>query len=116
TVTCLTCDMPPPVVSANVTTICEGDSVDLSATATLETTYWYAGSCGGTPIDSGATTTVYPTTSSWYFAANEYEGTFSICDSVEITVNDNPVLSFNPVQNVLCNGESNGSATAVSTG
>ncbi len=114
-VTCITC---APAVSASSSSVCNGggSSVTLSTSDTLGTTYWYAGACGSTPIDSGSSTMVSPTSSTWYYASNFYNGITSLCDSVEVVVTSGPTTTFTNVTNTTCYGVADGSATVSATG
>ena len=113
-VRCITC---APSVTASAPSLCSGSgSITLTASDTLGTTYWYAGACGSTPIDSGSTTTVNPTSSTWYFASNFYNGVASACDSVEVVVTSGATLTFSNITNVDCFGQMTGSATVSASG
>jgi len=113
-VRCITC---APSITASASSICSGSgSVTLSTVDTLGTTYWYSGACGSTPIDSGSSTAVSPTNSTWYYAANSYNGVTSLCDSVEIVVTNGATVAFTNIVNVDCFGQTTGSATASPSG
>jgi len=77
----------PTAVSASQATICSGSGTNLTATAgSGNTVYWYSGSCGGTYVGTG-NITVYPTTTTTYYAKN-YNGQYSAsCGSTTVTVN-----------------------------
>jgi uncharacterized protein (DUF2141 family) len=114
-VTCITC---APTISASSTSTCNGggNSITLSTSDTLGTTYWFAGACGSTPIDSGSFTTVSPTSSTWYYVSNFYNGVASLCDSVEIVVTSGPTTAFTNVIDPTCFGLADGEATVSATG
>lgn len=113
TVKCLSCPVPPPTIDSGDSPICIGSSSDLEASGEFGTLYWYEGTCGSTPIDSGTTTTVSPTTSTWYYAANVFEGSSSVCDSILVVVGSNPSISFSGIISPLCHGDTTGSVTAM---
>ncbi|GEM_PF-524215 len=114
TIRCITC---APEMTPDSASVCDGQGmVTISTPDTLGTTYWFEGSCGGVPIDSGFSTDVTPNTSTWYYVANVYNGFASFCDSMEVTVNDNPTVSYSNVTDAACFGDMNGEATADPTG
>jgi hypothetical protein len=119
TVKCLTCVTPQPELVVVDSIICGNDGpISLSANDTIDghSTYWYSGSCGGTPIDSGSQTAVNPPSSGWYYVANDVEGTRSLCDSVFINVFDNPTLTTTMQSGPSCFGDTNGAITVATTG
>ena len=77
----------PTSVAATPSTICSGSAVNLTATAgSGNTVYWYSGGCAGTYLGTG-NITVYPSTTTTYYAKN-YNGQFSDCATpVSVTVN-----------------------------
>lgn len=115
---CLTCPVPPPTLVANDSVMCAGDApVTLSAQNTFTgTVYWFENSCGGTPIDSGNSTTVNPSATTWYYVANSYESQLSTCDSIEVVVNDLPSVVLNDLSNVSCFGFDDGSIDVMGSG
>lgn len=117
-VTCTTCPVPEPTLTATDSTMCiDGGPLTLGATDIFTgTVYWYEGSCGSTPIDSGTTTSVNPSSTTWYYVANSYEGQISACDSIEIVVHDPPTITFSNIMDASCNEFTDGSATATGSG
>lgn len=72
----ISCSLPDvPTVSASTTTVCFGDSSQLSITSgnLNDATYWqwYSNSCGGTPIGTGTSVTVSPLVTTTYYARGE---------------------------------------------
>lgn len=69
---------------------CPGDAVELRVNGgTLGTGAvwrWYTGSCGGTLIGSGSTITVYPMTTTTYYARAEGSCNNTVCVSVTVTI------------------------------
>ncbi|GAB4382287.1 MAG: hypothetical protein Kow0075_14130 [Salibacteraceae bacterium] len=118
-VTCLTCLPPAPVIAASDTHYCGGDQpLTLTATDTIDygSTFWYAGGCGGMPFDSGSNTLVLPTSDTWYYAANVFNGVSSVCDSVFISYSSPPTVSFNNINPAVCFGDSSGNVIAAASG
>jgi len=109
--------IPTPIVSANDTFICDGfGPVTLTVSNPFgDQTYWYTGSCGSTPIDSGASIVVPITSTTTYYAANYYNNSLSPCGSLVVNIVSNPIVSFTSVQDVLCFGDSTGSIAASSS-
>jgi hypothetical protein len=62
-------------VTSSTNGVCAGTSIDLTVNGgslgSGAQWYWYANSCGGTPIDSGSTITVTPSTSTTYYLRAE---------------------------------------------
>lgn len=113
-VQCLTCPVPIPSVSSSDSVACLDD---LPITLTNDDpfvgeTYWYTGTCASAPIDSGTTIQVSPSTTTTYYCANSYESLLSLCDSFTLEVFPSPSVSIGNVVDVLCFGESSGSAQA----
>ncbi|NQV54083.1 MAG: T9SS type A sorting domain-containing protein [Flavobacteriales bacterium] len=106
--------IPIPQISASDTFVCDGDGpVTLTATNLFGTqTYWYAGSCNSTPIDSGSSTVVDPASTTTYYSNNQFNGGVGECDSFTLNITPIPSVVFSSVQDVLCNGDSTGSITA----
>jgi len=109
--------IPTPIISANDTFICDGfGPVTLTVSNPFgDQTYWYTGSCGSTPIDSGASIVVPITSTTTYYAANYYNNSLSPCGSLVVNIVSNPIVSFTSVQDVLCFGDSTGTITASSS-
>jgi hypothetical protein len=111
---CTTCPVPPPSISSSASVACLAElPITLTAdSAFVGQVYWYSGSCNSTPIDSGISIQVSPSSSTTYFCANSFEGTLSVCDSMFLEVYPSPAVSIGSVQDILCNGETTGSAVA----
>jgi len=110
---------PTPQISANDTFICDGfGPVNLTVLNPFgDQTYWYTGSCGSTPIDSGASITVPISATTTYYAANFFNNSLSTCGTLTVNIVSNPTVLFSSVQDVLCFGDSTGSiTTSVSAG
>ena len=78
--------------------ICAGDSTTLSASVSGAQIDWYTGSCGGTPISTGNSIVVSPTSTTTYYARarNAVSGCYSPgCDSVTVIVNPLPAAPTN---------------------
>lgn len=88
---------PSVVASANQTTICSGQSADLSASGA--TTYTWNNGLG-----AGATHTVSPTQTTVYTVTGSNGGTCQANSSVTITVNTQPVVSVNASSLTICEG------------
>lgn len=100
----------PAAVISSVSNVCPGGLAILSvaggslgAGATWE---WYSGSCGGTPLGSGATLAVNPVITTTYFVRAEGTCNTTACASTTIVVDD---LSTDP-------GSINTSATNICPG
>ncbi len=70
------CNLPSiPVISTSQNILCSGQSATLSISAgTLNDAVdwqWYEGSCGGTPVGSGNSITVTPSTTTTYYVRGE---------------------------------------------
>jgi hypothetical protein len=102
--------IPVPQIAASDTFVCVGEGpVTLTASNTFGSqTYWYSGSCASTPIDSGATTIVNPSSTTTYYAANQFNGALSSCGSLTINIVPLPVVSFSNTIHVACHGDSTG--------
>lgn len=81
-----------PVLSVSPSNICPGSSAVLSVVSgnlnSNDVWTWYAGSCGGTPIGTGSTITVFPSQGTTYYARGE-GGCASPGDCTGITVDLN---------------------------
>jgi hypothetical protein len=98
----------PTSINSTLSSVCTGDSITLSANGSLGVVYWYSGSCGGNPIDSGVTTTVTPNfPSEIFYAKNYFNGQYSqTCASKTINVD---ALSQGGISNTsqsICSGTS----------
>lgn len=97
-----------PVLSENQT-ICSGESVNLSVISgelnNATHWQWYKGTCGGSPLNTGTSITVLPTETTTYFVRGEGDCTTSqTCQSVTVTVNPLPELTFDLVENICLDG------------
>lgn len=111
--------IPTPQIAASDTFVCDGyGPVTLTDVNTYGLqTYWYTGSCNSTPIDSGASIVVNPTSTTTYYANNFWNGGLGLCDQFTVNIVPNPTISFSSVQDVLCHGDSSGIiSTSVSSG
>ena len=113
-VQCLTCPVPIPTISSSDSVAC---LADLPVTLTNDDpfvgeVYWYSGTCASTPIDSGVSIQVSPSTTTTFYCANSFENQLSFCDSFTLEVFPSPFVSIGNITNVLCFGETSGSATA----
>ena len=85
-----------PTLSASPNPVCNGSSTTLSISAGMlnDATdwQWYSGSCGGTSVGTGASITVWPTTTTTYYARGEGGCVVpGACGSLEVTVNTCPI-------------------------
>jgi hypothetical protein len=105
----------PTNVSADHSTICEGQSTTLRASGgtagTGSSLVWYAGGCGGgaTQVGTGSSITVRPTSTTTYFVRREGGcGTPTSCASVTVTVNANSTAPTNVSadHSTICEGQS----------
>lgn len=81
----------PVSVSASKNPICSGDSTILTVNGgslgSGADWYWYSGSCGGTPVDTGAVITVFPvSTPITYFVRAENLCNQTNCQTVTINI------------------------------
>ena len=85
----LTYPSDPTTPVATQSTICNGNSTQLSVSNGQGTVTWYSGSCGGTYVGTGNPITVYPTDNITYYARNiNTTGQSAGCTSgLAITVN-----------------------------
>ncbi len=84
-----------PTLSTSNDNFCGGLAATLSITSgslnNATNWYWYAGSCGGTLIDSGLSITVHPTSSTIYFARGEGGCTTNLeCAAISLNVYTTP--------------------------
>jgi len=105
-------NVPPPVISNSNISICQGDSVMLSATNTAGICKWYANSCSGSLVGTGNSIWVHPTSTTTYFvnAQNGTSGlslTYSTCSSVTVSVNPLPTIGNTVIpSSTVCAGSS----------
>lgn len=84
----ITLPTDPTNASANPSTICSGNATQLSVSNTQGTVYWYSGGCGTTYVGTGNPITVYPTSTTTYYARNNNSSGFSSgCTQITVTVN-----------------------------
>ncbi len=88
--------VPPPITNQNIS-ICQGQSIFLTATPSVGTCVWLSNSCSGTVIGTENSLTVSPATTTTYYvkAKNGSSTTFpnsiySSCVAVTVTVNALP--------------------------
>ena len=91
-----------PICAGLTATLTVGSSQLNSATQWQ----WYSGSCGGTPIATGATLNIVPTTTTTYFVRGEGGciSTPSLCASRTISVTTSPTVNINGVTSPICSG------------
>ena len=84
----ITLPTDPTNASANPSTICSGNATQLSVSNAQGTVYWYSGGCGTTYVGTGNPITVYPTSTTTYYARNNNSSGFSSgCTQITVTVN-----------------------------
>ncbi|MFZ2898090.1 MAG: hypothetical protein WA004_05680 [Saprospiraceae bacterium] len=87
-----------PTVQAVPSTICSGSNSTLSVTSgnlnNAAYWQWYSGSCGGTPVGTGASLVVSPITTTTYYVRGEGGCAMAgACASVTVTVDPGPTAS-----------------------
>jgi hypothetical protein len=117
------CDMPlsgtgkalstaPTDATANPSAICPGGSSTLTvqggSLGTGASWHWYSGTCGGTPVGTGASINVSPSATTTYYVRAEGDCNTTTCASVTVTVK---TLSTAPSgatadANAVCPGDS----------
>ena len=101
---------PPSSVSASPNVICPGNYSSLNLTGTLNggQWFWYAGSCQGTYLGTGASISVSPSAQTNYYARQELTGVYSTCLFTTVSLNSLSVqansATSSPPQ--ICNGSS----------
>ncbi|NBP04862.1 MAG: T9SS C-terminal target domain-containing protein [Bacteroidetes bacterium] len=93
------------------TTICPGQSTTITATGgnlgAGASWKWYGSSCGGTLLNTGASLTVSPATTTTYFVRAEGICNTTICRSVTVTVRDSSVPATSITgSSIICLGTS----------
>lgn len=89
-----------PTILTKDTTICAGDSLLLQATGT-GTINWYTTASGGTPIGTGSTLLVTPSTTTTYFAEVTLGGKTSFRNYVKVTVAPSPSATISGPSSVI---------------
>ena len=94
-------------VNSNTSTICAGGSATLTANGgslgTAANWQWYSGSCGGTPVGTGASISVSPASTTTYYLRAEGSCGNTTCVSTVVNVNSlstapgSALASSNPV-------------------
>jgi len=106
-------DTSKPATSITGTsTVCKGSSTTLSVNGgylgNAASWKWYSGSCGGTPIGTGSSISVSPSSNTTYFVRAESSCNNTICRSVNVTVQDTSVPGlFISGNTTICRGQSN---------
>lgn len=94
----------PSNVAATPNPLCAGSSATLSGTVGANQTIdWFTGSCGGTPIGTGTSLSVSPSSNTTYFArARDLSSglTSSSCGSISVTVNAIPTAPSSITTNI----------------
>lgn len=92
--------------------ICSGDSTVLSVLGgglgASANWYWYSNSCGGTFIGTGASITLFPTTSTIYFVRAEGVNNTTTCVSITVSLLGNSIvpISISTTNNSINQGNS----------
>lgn len=84
-------------VTSSPESVCQGKSVDLTVNGELgddASWHWYSGSCGGTPVGTGATITVSPSSTTRYYIRAEGGCSVPTCNYVQVTVNTLPTITL----------------------
>ncbi|MCB9224268.1 MAG: gliding motility-associated C-terminal domain-containing protein [Crocinitomicaceae bacterium] len=118
-ITVNTLSTDPTSASATSATICDGQSTTISVNGgslgTGASWEWYTTSCGGSPIGSGTSLSVSPSSTTTYFVRAEGTCNTTNCASVMVTVNPVPTPSITSSNSALCEGD-NLTLTATPTG
>ena len=102
----------PTGVSANPDPLCSGNSSILTviggSLGTGASRKWYSGSCGGTPVGTGSSISVSPSTTTIYYVRAEGTCNTTACASVTISVNTSSTAptSISATSNPVCSGNS----------
>jgi hypothetical protein len=103
---------PPPVpanIAAEPMTVCSGEEVMLTVSASEAEIEWLVGSCTGPQVGIGSTVTVNPDTSTTYYvlARDSSTGCASECVSIDVTVLPVPAIPTGLWANHIefCEGE-----------
>ncbi|MCK5028044.1 MAG: gliding motility-associated C-terminal domain-containing protein [Bacteroidales bacterium] len=91
-VTIKTLSSAPTVINSSNANFCPGNSTDLTvqggSLGTGATWEWYSGSCGGTPVGTGAGITVSPAVTTTYYVRAEGDCNTTACANITVTVKD----------------------------
>jgi PKD repeat protein len=86
----------PLSVNASESTICQGESLQLSFSGGSGTNFiWYSESCGDVYVESGNDVIVEPVTTTTYFGRWENSCGVSNCESLVVEVNPLPMVAEN---------------------
>jgi hypothetical protein len=100
----------PSSASANPSAICPGAQSVLTVNGgklgSGAKWKWYAGSCGGTPIDSGASITVWPATAKNYYVRAEGKCNSTNCAVISVSIKATSLAptSASAIPEAVCNG------------
>ena len=85
----------PPTSITGTSTICTGQSTNLTVVGGNASSQWYTGSCGGTLVGTGTSITVSPATTTTYYVGNAATtcSPVSSCIPVTVTVNPPPIMT-----------------------
>jgi hypothetical protein len=89
---CPLCSTAPVSISTSASnnTVCSGNSITLTQNGGILNLngdyFWYAGSCGGTPVGSGSSITVSPTATTTYYVRGESTCGNTVCVPVTVYV------------------------------
>lgn len=112
TVTVNTLSVAPTSITASTNPICNGGSTTLTrvggSLGTGAGWVWYSGSCGGTPVGTGNSISVSPSSNTTYYVRAEGTCNTTACASLAVTVN---TLSTAPTSastsaSLICEGAS----------
>jgi hypothetical protein len=109
TITVVSDPLAPSSVNATATNICQGESTDLTYNGgSGDTFHWYTDGCGTTSVGTGNNLTVSPASTTTYYGRWENSCGESACETVTVTVNNEPVAasSAGATPSVICEGES----------
>ena len=107
TVTVSVPSVAPVGLNASVNPTCGGVSTlsviggSLGAGASWN---WFSGTCGGTPVGTGASINVSPSTSTNYFVRAQGSCNTTSCASITLNVNNFPVATASPSTQNICSG------------
>lgn len=112
---------PTGILSSNGTVFCSGSASttltrqggSLGTGASWE---WYSGSCGGTPIGSGPSVGVNPTSTTTYYVRGEGDCGSTTCASITINVSNGLTITSLTKNDPQCSGGTDGNAKVVATG